>query len=108
MSKTNRISIVVAASFGAAAWVHVAAAQSGAPAGHSLTDSPYKNGPPPVSGGYTDTSQGGTKTSGDMPVAPPSQTGKSATSGQQPQQQKDQPAQAPAQGGKTASGGSSG
>ena len=37
----------------------------------SLSDSPYKNGPPPITGGYTDTSQGGTKGSGDMQALPP-------------------------------------
>jgi hypothetical protein len=53
------------------ALVRVAAAQSGGTSTGSMSDSPYKNGPPPITGGYTDTTQGGTKTSGDMPVMPP-------------------------------------
>jgi len=66
--------------------MRVVAAQSEGGSGSSLTDSPYKNGPPPISGGYTDTSQGGTKTSGDMPVAPPRASGQDAgaKSGQRP------------------------
>ena len=38
-------------------------------------DTPYSGGPPPVTDGYTDTSQGGTKTSGDAPIPPPSKGG---------------------------------
>lgn len=37
----------------------------------SLSDSPYSNGAPPITGGFTDTSQGGTRTSGDPMAAPP-------------------------------------
>lgn len=40
------------------------------------TKTPYERGTPPVTDGYTDTSQGGTKTSGDAPIPPPSRNGK--------------------------------
>ena len=40
------------------------------PEGKSISDSPYANGPPAITGGFTDTTQGGTKTSGDFPVIP--------------------------------------
>jgi hypothetical protein len=77
MPKRVRISVALVPWLGAAVIsAQLAAAQTGGPAGGSLTDSPYKNGAPPVTGGYTDTSQGGAKTSGDMPVAPPSAGGK--------------------------------
>lgn len=33
----------------------------------SLSDSPYSGGPPPITGGFTDTWQGGKKTSGAIP-----------------------------------------
>lgn len=33
----------------------------------SISDSPYSGGPPPVTGGFTDTWQGGKKTSGAIP-----------------------------------------
>jgi hypothetical protein len=73
MLKGMRNFVVVASCLGAAVvCVRVAAAQSsGATTGHSITDSPYTNGPPAITGGYTDTSQGGTKTSGDMAASPP-------------------------------------
>ena len=95
MRRPSRISVGVVSCLGVALmWMQVAVAQTAKDSGTSSTDSPYKNGPPPVSGGYTDTSQGGTKTSGDMPVPPPSAGGqdKAAKSGQQtkgadPQQQ---------------------
>src|SRR5687767_14725139 len=41
------------------------------PAGKSLSDSPYANGAPPITGGFTDTTQGGKKTSGDPLAIPP-------------------------------------
>jgi hypothetical protein len=41
--------------------------------------SPYESGPPPVTDGYTDTSQGGTKGSGDAPIPPESKDGKVVT-----------------------------
>jgi len=41
--------------------------------------SPYRSGPPAVTDGYTDTSQGGTKTSGDAPIPPESKDGKVVT-----------------------------
>jgi membrane protein involved in colicin uptake len=41
----------------------------------NLSDSPYGNGAPAITGGYTDTSQGGTKGSGDPLAAPPTRTG---------------------------------
>ena len=53
----------------------VAAEEAKAPAKPSMSDSPYKNGPPPITGGYTDTSQGGTKGSGDPLAIPPSVSG---------------------------------
>jgi hypothetical protein len=72
MLKGMRNFVVVASCLGAAvACVQVAAAQSSATTGHSITDSPYTNGPPAITGGYTDTSQGGAKTSGDMAASPP-------------------------------------
>jgi hypothetical protein len=37
----------------------------------SLSDSPYANGAPAVTGGYTDTTQGGKKGSGDPNAIPP-------------------------------------
>ena len=87
MRRPSRISVGVVSCLGVALmWTQVAVAQTAKDSGTSPTDSPYKNGPPAVSGGYTDTSQGGTKTSGDMPVPPPSAGGqdKAAKSGQQP------------------------
>ena len=33
----------------------------------SISDSPYSGGPPPITGGHTDTWQGGKKTSGAIP-----------------------------------------
>ena len=39
----------------------------------------YPAGPPPVTDGYTDTSHGGTKTSGDAPIPPPAKDGKVET-----------------------------
>lgn len=33
----------------------------------SISDSPYSGGPPPITGGFTDTWQGGKKTSGAIP-----------------------------------------
>lgn len=42
----------------------------------SSSSSPYDSGPPPVTDGYTDTSQGGTKGSGDAPIPPASKDGK--------------------------------
>jgi hypothetical protein len=105
MRKTMRTSVVVPCLGVAVFWAQVAVAQTAK--GGSLTDSPYKNGPPPVSGGYTDTSQGGTKTSGDMPVLPPGAAGqdKAAKNGQQP---KDAHQQAAPQGEKGAGGTSGG
>jgi hypothetical protein len=48
------------------------AADPNAPkAPESLSDSPYSNGPPAVTGGYTDTTQGGKKGSGDPNAIPP-------------------------------------
>jgi hypothetical protein len=41
------------------------------PSGKSHTDSPYANGAPAITGGFTDTSQGGKKTSGDPMAIPP-------------------------------------
>ena len=41
--------------------------------------SPYPAGPPPVTDGYTDTSHGGEKTSGDAPIPPPAKDGKVVT-----------------------------
>ncbi|MGH7805750.1 MAG: hypothetical protein ACREQJ_15485 [Candidatus Binatia bacterium] len=41
--------------------------------------SPYPAGPPPVTDGYTDTSHGGTKTSGEAPIPPPEKDGKVKT-----------------------------
>ena len=55
---------------GAVARAEVGAGQGGS-GGASATDSPYKNGPPPITGGYTDTSQGGAKGSGDPAALPP-------------------------------------
>jgi hypothetical protein len=73
MLKGMRNFVVVASCLGAAvACVQVAAAQGSATTGHSITDSPYANGPPAITGGYTDTSQGGKKTSGDPQALPPS------------------------------------
>jgi hypothetical protein len=89
-----------------AIWGPMAAAQSGAPGGKSLTDSPYKDGPPPVSGGYTDTSQGGSHTSGDMPL-PPQAQGASTTTGGQAQKQQAEPHQPNPQGAKPAAAGGS-
>jgi hypothetical protein len=86
MRKRVRISVVLVSWLAATVVsAHVAVAQTAGSAGGSPTDSPYKTGPPAVTGGYTDTSQGGSKTSGDMPVAPPSAGGqdKAAKSGQQ-------------------------
>jgi hypothetical protein len=37
----------------------------------NLADSPYANGAPVVTGGYTDTTQGGKKSSGDPNALPP-------------------------------------
>jgi hypothetical protein len=37
----------------------------------NLSDSPYANGAPAVTGGYTDTTQGGKKGSGDPNAIPP-------------------------------------
>ena len=88
MRRPPRISVAVVSCLGLAlVWTQVAVAQTAKDGGGSATDSPYKNGPPPVSGGYTDTSQGGTKTSGDMPAPPPSAGGqeKAAKSGPQTQ-----------------------
>jgi len=86
MRTIKRPSIAALTWFGVAVvCAPLAVAQTAKGTGGSLTDSPYKNGPPPVSGGYTDTTQGGAKTSGDMPVLPPGADGKNkaATSGQQ-------------------------
>lgn len=41
--------------------------------------SPYDSGPPPVTDGYTDTTHGGTKRSGDAPIPPASKDGKVVT-----------------------------
>src|ERR1051326_1063319 len=87
MRGPTRISVAVASGFAmVVVWAQLAVAQTAEDGRCSATGSPYKNGPPPVSGGYTDTSQGGTKTSGDMPVPPPSAGAqdKAAKSGQQP------------------------
>jgi len=79
MPKRIEGSIILAACLAAAvASAEVGSGQGGAGVGGSPTDSPYKNGPPPITGGYTDTSQGGTKTSGDMPAPPPSLDAKAA------------------------------
>ncbi len=45
------------------------------PDGKSISDSPYASGPPAITGGFTDTTQGGTHTSGDYPVAPQRDSG---------------------------------
>jgi hypothetical protein len=66
------------------AWAEAGSGQSGLGGGGSPTDSPYKNGPPPITGGYTDTTQGGTKTSGDMPAPPPGLGAKAAAQNAQP------------------------
>lgn len=96
MTRNLKTSIAFASCCGAAAvWMQVAAAQAADPTkpkattaktlttvttgaagaagstGKSLSDSPYEKGAPPITGGYTDTSQGGTKTSGDPLAAPP-------------------------------------
>jgi hypothetical protein len=53
-----------------------AAKDSSAPAmPSSLSDSPYANGAPAVTGGYTDTTQGGKKGSGDPNAIPPPSMG---------------------------------
>jgi hypothetical protein len=86
MSNRTRISVALASFLGAGvAWVQVASAQGAGGTGGSMSDSPYKNGPPPITGGYTDTSQGGTKGSGEMPPNPMAPGGKDAgaQSGQQ-------------------------
>ena len=76
MQKSRKISIALASCLAVAiSSTAVVAAEGGAPAAQekkpSLSESPYKNGPPPITGGYTDTSQGGTKGSGDMQALPP-------------------------------------
>jgi hypothetical protein len=82
MRKTMTLSVALATSFGALVFYSNAGAaeKAKAPASSkapdpSLSESPYKSGPPAVTGGYTDTSQGGTKTSGDAPIPPPSKSG---------------------------------
>jgi len=90
MSKRNEPSLVViAAGLCFTVWAQVAAAQSAAPAKKSMTDSPYKDGPPPTSGGYTDTTQGGSHTSGEMPLPPQVQQGNAPSGGQAQKQQAD-------------------
>ncbi len=81
--------VVVASCLGAAVvCVRVAAAQgSDTTTGHSITDSPYTNGPPAITGGYTDTSQGGAKTSGDPQALPPSAAMRGQQQGSDSQQQ---------------------
>ena len=85
MAKTGKIAAALLLSLAAVVvWTRVAVAEASGSAGGSATDSPYKNGPPPVTGGYTDTSRGGTKTSGDPQAAPASSGGqdKAMKSGQ--------------------------
>ena len=48
----------------------------GAEDSKATPESPYPAGTPPVTDGYTDTSHGGTKTSGDAPIPPPAKNGK--------------------------------
>src|SRR2546421_9253103 len=82
MRKKIEGSIVLAVCL--AAGVAWAEAGTGAGGGGSPTDSPYKNGAPAITGGYTDTSQGGTKTSGDMPAPPTGLGAKAAAQNAQP------------------------
>lgn len=72
-ARVNRTSWLAAALAVALATAPSAMAQSPTPppAKKSLSDSPYSSGPPPITGGFTDTSQGGTRTSGDPMAAPP-------------------------------------
>ena len=89
MLKGMRNFVVAASCLGAVvAYVQVAAAQdSGTSTGHSISDSPYTNGPPPITGGYTDTSQRGTKGSGDPNALPPSAAMRGQQQGSDSQQQ---------------------
>jgi hypothetical protein len=57
------LALLIAAS---TSWIGSAMAQSKDGSGQSMTESPYQKGPPPVTGGFTDTWQGGKKTSGDV------------------------------------------
>ena len=99
MIKRMRISFGIVSCLGAAlACVQMAAAQGSASSDHSITDSPYQNGPPAVTGGYTDTSQGGAKTSGDMPVPPPSSAAQGAEKSGQDEKSPDSRQQSAAQG----------
>lgn len=81
MSKSNR---TIRAFFGLSAVLAVAAAEAEAgsagkddPPERSLSESPYENGPPPSTGGFTDTSQGGTKGTGTLSAPPGNLTEKS-------------------------------
>ena len=86
MRKGISMTIAIAACFGlVVASAPVAAEDAKAPSKPSMSDSPYKNGAPPITGGYTDTSQGGTKGSGDPLAIPPSVTGQKAPGGADPQ-----------------------
>src|SRR5262249_38745095 len=99
MLKGIRTSVVLVSCLGAAvACVQVAAAQGDSTTGHSITDSPYTNGPPPITGGYTDTSQGGTKGSGDPQALPPSAAAQGAAKDGQKQISPDSRQQGEAQG----------
>jgi hypothetical protein len=83
MRKGIASSIVLAICLvGAAASAEVGSGQ-GASGGGAATDSPYKNGPPPVTGAYTDTSQGGTKGSGDPAAMPPNVSASAAKNASQ-------------------------
>ncbi len=95
MQTRRKLSIALASCVGLALVATPLFAAEGGEAGKdkpSLSDSPYKNGPPPITGGYTDTSQGGTKGSGDMQalppgVKPPGASGAPAQAQPQPQPQ---------------------
>jgi hypothetical protein len=68
MSRPTRIAFSVLALLIASStsWIERAMAEPKPGSGRSMTDSPYKTGAPPVTGGFTDTWQGGKKTSGDV------------------------------------------
>ncbi len=72
MRKTLLSTLLLGALAGFPGMVGLAAAEDAKPSAKS----PYQGGPPPVTDGYADTSQGGTKTSGDAPIPPPSKDGK--------------------------------
>ena len=71
MRKSISIFLAVAGCLGIALTSMAAEPAADGAAKPSMSDSPYKSGPPPITGGYTDTSQGGTKGSGDASALPP-------------------------------------